>query len=275
MLQIARRSMPLAFGIIIITATAAAQPPGPAKYETDLRERIATFEKAKRAADEKAVKAFDNLIEIAKSGPAIKEAARAELTEKSLKAKSQFITTWDWPDDPTYGLTKPEYDYNDELAKAFAPVSKGFEQTLKAYREANDTKAVSRLLDEKAKLVTTHFPARESFAVNTTWAGNRVGPKGSTSPFRMKLTVVKDFTFEAEVQQNPTTRDHPIYEVTGYMDGNKLLFSTATQKQGPPQKLTFSGYLSTGRLFLDIDGVTTKGKTIKDHAILEQVKKKK
>jgi len=228
-----------------------AQAQSPAAIEKLLQERVQAFAQAKVKADEKADRAFGVTVGTFKTTPNLKEAARADLVEKAVAAMKRFETARVWPSDPVLGLLDDEFAYNDELARAFAPVNAAYERSMKAYREAKDDDAVTRLLAEKVKLVDANFPGHRRFNGGSTWDGKRVGAKGGAGvQMHMRVGSVKNATFDGVVEQNPQIVGHPIYEVTGTIEGNKLLFVNSKQIQGTPKPVTISGYMSNGRLFL-------------------------
>jgi hypothetical protein len=268
----------LGFSLLFVSLASLAPAQNPATLETRLREQITLFEKSKRKADEKAAQAFEKVINGIRKNPKLTEEIRQELLTKCYSAREQFERDRSWPVDRSLGLLDDEFDYVESLAKAFEPVSAGFERTIRAYRTANDEASAARLLAEKLDLVKSNFISRAGFANGNSWVGERTGPKGGTTPIRLNLKTVKDATFEGVIHQSPQVKGHPIYEVTGLLDGNRVIFHSSKQVQGKQLNLTFSGFLSTDRLFLYVGGKGSGGAPVNDRAILDKVeppKKKK
>lgn len=241
-----------------------------AEDEKPLADRIAAFEKQKTAADKAALQAFEKLVKNVKADTKIKEAVRQELLEKLSTARSDFQKVGRWPNNAAWELVDDEFTYNKRLGDALTPLSTEYERLIKLYRAKDDDAAVKRLLADRQKLIDANFRGQDGFKAGTVWKGQRVGPKGNTVVLHMKLNEVKEATFEGVINQNPGVANHPIYEVNGVLEGNKLVFRNAKMVRGEGRAVEFSGYLSVNRMFLHVGGLNTKGRPVDEYAMLEK-----
>ncbi|MBX9578718.1 MAG: hypothetical protein K2X87_00275 [Gemmataceae bacterium] len=223
------RSLVLAAAGLAVAAVAADPP---AAGEKALQDQSTRFQEAKRRADEKAAKAFEAVVDKARTSRKVNEAARQDWIDKCVAAKSEYERTGRWPRDPGLGLEDDEWQYVLAQAKAYEPLAKEYTRQVKAAREAKDDGEVARLLAAKGKQADVAFPGRAGFAAGSKWSGLAVGAKGGRTTVDLRVTAVNNASFEGVVVVNPQLANHPIYEVSGTVEGNKLHFFKGRQVQG-------------------------------------------
>jgi hypothetical protein len=121
----------------------------------------------------------------------------------------------------------------------------------------NDKDAIAKL-DALEQRLDKIIGGREKFETDSRWSGKR---QTETTALQMILTVTNrtGTSFVGRLRQ---TMGGPgdIMQVEGKLDRNKITFQTAQMLRGKNRKLSFTGYLLSGRIITSVGGINLQGK---------------
>jgi hypothetical protein len=175
----------------------------------------------------------------------------------------------------------PQSDELLDLTAKFLDTQQKIATKLEAFRKAelddalrDDEKSGSIPDFEKFKSlersIASMLAGREEFAKDTVWAGTRRSPTFAAS-FRLRVTEMAGSTFRGRLIQGDPPNE-AIMEAQGKLSGGRIQLETTGMVKGPNRYFAISGYVLTGRIVAELQGIGVDKKPTSGWLSLAKIK---
>jgi hypothetical protein len=265
------RSMPLIllWAVCLITlATSRAWPQDKIDKQTAYLQVVqAQFVKDKETEKQKVLNKFDVLIKNVTNNSKLKPADRLSLTEKLRSERKVFAEKEDLPENSD--VVQAAWDYALAVVRKYKPVSTTFDQMMNAYIKVGKTDQAENIKADKDKFDQEHLPGRKHFTAGAEWTGTQYEGTNGTL-FRFRIVELQGSVFKVRVEKNFTVGGHPIFEVSGSLDGILVRCARAAPIQGNVQLSACEGVVLGQTLILRLITVSRKGLATTSFAVLRK-----
>jgi hypothetical protein len=247
---------------LIAGSVVCAEDPAIKALRNEVDTQVRAFDQEMSKAREASLKRFDAVIQKIQQNSRIPAATRASEMEELKRHRARFEKDGAWPDNTA--LINDAATYAARINKSYAPVARAFEKAIDACLKANDNEGVQSFTQAKAKV--DERVRGDRFRAGSKWQGSRSGPKGSTL-FTVHVKKVNDAVFEGEAHHNPGVAGHPIFEIKGEVNGNRIRCVTTRVIRGGAQALQFDGYILQDKILMGVGGVGGDGKAMQSNFV--------
>lgn len=215
------------------------------------------FEKSKKDADERMVRAFDKVIEGLKNNKRIPVETRSRHVNSMEAEKKRFKDSNDLPESDVMLETTVEY-LNLIHAKRLV-LQKEYQKALE--EQLDDRDEFDRISRDKA-IFDAKLPSRDDFVSSSNWHGNRTFSGGNAVDFHLHVFQIENNSFKGHIWQDV----HSIsgksgWEFEGKIEGNAVMLTTTKMLHGGSRRLDMKGFVIGRRLILT---ACVNGKPAKD-----------
>lgn len=216
------------------------------KKVSDAKDR---FKKLVEAAKKETLLEFDRTIASLKSAPGLTEAARKDKIDRWSQGKKQFESATKFlPEDE---FAPMELKYYLSVDKAFAPVAKVINESIKAANKNGSTELAAEGVNLKARLESELLGVNRLYS-HSKWHGT-LRRSGETIHYHLHLKEKKDGgSFTGHVEDNPGVAGNWAYDVEGQTQGLGVEFVMTKSIRGRFKAVHVSGIVSGERLIAKV-----------------------
>jgi hypothetical protein len=264
----------IALGLVILAATAGADPQAPknkddapaernanpllekqakdlaVQYEQDKRQFTAARERASAAL----VGRFDTALKQVRNNTRWPADMRRDKVKKITDEKSGFTANGNLPqsDDMLGALL----EYQEALYKSYSRVAKSYEQLFNLYSvKLKDESRAEALAAEKEEF-DQKIRGQARFAA-ANWLGIQQG--GNNIPFVLNVEGVEGNSIKGRIVQDRYPNE-TVFKMEGLLSGNRVQLKSTQVLQGRARGLVFTGYVMDNRIVGTVVSVATNGK---------------
>jgi hypothetical protein len=238
-----------------------------AKQLADLEAVKSKFLKDKEAAKQKVLNKFNSLIQKVTANGRGKAVDRLSLADNLREERKVFAEKEDVPENSD--VLGAAWEYGTALVSKYKPVSTQFNKVITACLNAGKIDQAKQLKADKEQFENEHLLGRKHFAVGATWTGPQF-EGGNAILSRFQVTELRGSVFKGRLERHIHVAGHPIFDVSGLVDGIQLEFTRLVAVQGGIALKKCQGFVLGQTLILQLTTVSRKGIPTTSLAVLRK-----